>query len=182
MRSFLLRHIGCYSAILVISQVSLSPALAGSLSGTVNVSLNVSAACAVNGGTATTGSLGQLGDITFTAQPGIFGDVDAVLVPSAGVEGISVLCSPGLAPALTIGSGANDTDNLRHMASGEHAVAYRLFTDAARTNEIAIGQQISLGTATSTAFTQPIYARTNSGGRVLAAGTYVDTVQVTLSW
>ena len=32
------------------------------------------------------------------------------------------------------------------------------------------------------AITVPIYARVNSGGLVLPAGAYTDTVQVTLSW
>jgi spore coat protein U-like protein len=159
-----------------------SPAYAGSTSGTIAVSLNVSAACAVNGGSITSGALGQIGSIAFADQPGIFGNVDAAMVPTAGSGGLSVLCSPGLTPAVTIGSGAHDNGSLRQLASGSNNVPYRLYSDAGRTSEISIGQQISLGTATTTAFTLPIYARVNSGGNVLAAGAYAETVQVTLSW
>ncbi|MGD9715402.1 MAG: spore coat U domain-containing protein [Thermomicrobiales bacterium] len=158
------------------------PANAGSSNGTIAVSLTISDACAVNGGSITSGSLGQIGAISFANQPGIFGDVDAAMIATGGGGAISVLCSPGLTPQLTIGTGDNDSNNLRHLASGSNEVAYRLYSDSGRTNEITIGQQLSLGTATTTAFEVPIYARVNSEGAVLPGGSYTDTVQVTLAW
>ena len=159
-----------------------TPAFAGSVGGTIAVALTVTDACAVNGGSITSGALGQIGAISFAAQPGIFGNVDAAMVATGGGGGLAILCSPGLTPALTVGAGANDSSNVRHLASGANQVAYRLYSDSGRTNEITIGQQISLGTATTTAFAVPIYARVNSGGAVLPGGSYTDTVQVTLSW
>ena len=163
--------------------VAVSPARAGSSNGTIGVALNVSSACAVNGGSQTSGSLGQIGSIAFADQPGTFGNVDATMVASGGAgNAISVLCSPGLTPSLTIGSGAHDANSTHYLASGGNQVAYHLYSDSSRNNEITIGQAISLGTASTTALTQPIYARVNSGGQVLAAGAYTDTVQVTLSW
>ena len=161
---------------------SAAPALAGSTTGTIGVSLNISAACAVNGGTLTSGSLGQVGSIAFTDQPGVFGDVAGTMIASGGGGGLAILCSPGLTPALTVGAGAHDSGSLHHMAFGSNEVAYHLYSDSARTNELTIGQSISLGTATTTAFSLPIYAKVNSGGLALPAGAYVDTVQVTLSW
>lgn len=157
-------------------------AFAGSSTGTIRVSLNVSAACAVNGGSQTSGSLGQIGTIAFADQSGVIGTVDATLVPNAGSGGLSVLCSPGLSPSLTVGAGANDSGGVRHLESGGSTVAYRLYSDAGRNNEIVIGQQISLGTTTTSAITVPIYGRIAGGGVALPAGAYVDTVQVTLAW
>lgn len=165
----------------VLALAIAAPASAGSSSGTIGVSLNISAACAVNGGSATA-NMGQVGSITFPAQSGVFGNVDAALVPSAGSGGISVLCTPGLQPAMTIGAGAHDSGGVRHMASGSDTVAYRLYSDSGRTSEIIVGQQISLGTATTSAIDLPIYGRVSGGGVALAAGSYTDTVQVTLSW
>jgi spore coat protein U-like protein len=166
----------------LVGGVAFSPARAGSSNGTIGVALNVSAACAVNGGSQTSGSLGQLGSIQFPDQPGTFGNVDATMVASSGGNAISVLCSPGLTPSMTIGSGAHDANSTHYLASGSNQVAYHLYSDSSRNSEITIGQAISLGTASTTALTQPIYARVNSGGQVLAAGAYTDTVQVTLSW
>lgn len=181
MRAFSQRFVTALSA-LAATAVIATPAHAGTSSGTIGVSLNVSAACAVNGGTATSGSLGQLGAIAFADQPGVFGSVDGTMVATGGGSSLSILCSPGLTPAMTIGSGSHDSSSVRHLANGGAEVAYQLFSDPGRTSELAIGQQVNLGTATSTALTLPLYARVNGGGTALPAGAYTDTVQVTLSW
>lgn len=157
-----------------------APALAQTSTGTIGVTLNVTNACVINGAATVQSNAGQMGTIAFPDQPGIFGNVDGELVGSMGQ--LQVQCSPGVAPALTIGAGANEAGGRRYMASSGRTVAYRLFSDAQRSTEIGIGQQISLGTATSTAMRVPIYARVTSGGAVLAAGSYADTVQVTLTW
>jgi spore coat protein U-like protein len=157
-----------------------APAYADSSSGTIGLLLNVTNACVVNGATSVQSNLGSLGSIRFPDQPGIFGNVDGQLVGTLGA--LQVQCSPNATPVLTVGAGANEAAGARHMASNGTTVAYRLFSDAGRTTEITIGQQLQLGTATTAAITVPIYARVNSGGLVLPAGAYTDTVQVTLSW
>jgi spore coat protein U-like protein len=181
MSQVLFRSVRLLAAACVAASVATS-AMAGSVNGTIAISLNVSDACAVNGGSTTSGSLGQLGAIAFADQPGIFGNVDATMVATGGAGGIAVLCSPGLTPTMTIGSGAHDASSTRYLQSGSNKVAYHLYSDSGRTSEITIGQQLSLGTATTTPFSLPIYARVNSGGAVLPGGSYTDTVQVTLSW
>jgi spore coat protein U-like protein len=158
-----------------------SPTLAAnSSSGTIAVALNVTNACIVNGASAYQANLGSLGTIQFPDQPGIFGNVDGELVSALGT--LQVQCSPNVTPMLTLGSGAHDAAGKRYMASSGNSVTYRLFSDSARTNEVTIGGQIALGTTSTTPISVPIYARVNSGGQVLPAGTYTDTVQVTLTW
>lgn len=157
-----------------------TPAAAGTSSGTISVALNITSACVVNGGTSLQPNVGVVGTIQFPDQPGIFASADGQLVGSLGT--LQVLCSPGVTPALTIGAGANDAAGKRYLASNGNTVAYRLFSDSGRTNEITIGQQLSLGTATTATISVPIFARVSSGGAVLAAGAYADTVQVVLSW
>ena len=169
-----------------IATAALGPAPAhaggGSSTGTIGVTLNVTAACAVNGASSVASSLGQVGSIAFADQPGIFGNTDASMVATGGGNGISVLCSPGLTPTLTVGAGNNDASGLHYLNSNGNKVAYHLYSDSGRTNEVGIGQSLSLGTATSTAFNVPIYGRVSSNGQVVAAGSYTDTVQVTLAW
>jgi spore coat protein U-like protein len=174
----LLRSAG--AAIGVAGLAAATPAMAGNTTGTIGVTLNVTNACVINGATSVQSNAGSMGSIAFPDQPGIFGNVDGELVGSLGQ--LQVQCSPGVAPALTIGSGANDAGGRRYMAANGRTVAYRLFSDAQRTSEIGIGQQIALATASSTPISVPIYARVTSGGTVLAAGSYADTVQVTLTW
>jgi spore coat protein U-like protein len=177
------RTSGALLAIVSAALLGSAPAeAAGSSTGTIGVSLNVTAACAVNGATAIAANLGQVGSIAFADQPGLFGNTDASLVATGGGAGLSVLCSPGSTPTFTVGSGLNDASGTHYMAAGSNKIAYHLYSDSGRTNEIGIGQAISLGTATSTAFNVPIYGRVNSNGQVVAAGAYTDTVQVTLAW
>ena len=170
------------AAMALLLSLAALPAQAGSSTGTIGVSMNVSAACLVNGGSQSSGSLGQLGSIAFPDQSGVVGTVDASLVPSAGSGGISVLCTPGLTPSLTVGAGAHDSGAVRNLASNSNTVAYRLYSDAGRSSEITIGHAISLGTATSSAINVPIFGRITGGGASLTAGSYTDTVQVTLAW
>jgi spore coat protein U-like protein len=180
-----LRAAGALIATLAAGAFASAPAQAvgnGSASGTIAVSLNVTAACVVNGGTALATNLGQVGSIAFADQPGIFGNTDASMVATTGGNGISVLCSPGLSPTFSIGAGLNDATGLHYLASAGNKVAYHLYSDSGRTNEIGINQSVSLPTTTTTAYNLPIYGRVSSNGAVLAAGAYTDTVQVTLAW
>jgi spore coat protein U-like protein len=161
--------------------VAATPAFAGSATGTLDVELNVTNACVVNGATAVSSSFGSAGKMLFADQPGLFDNVDAQALTTGG-NTIGVTCSPGAVPSLTVGSGAHDSSGTRRLVSGANSVAYHLFSDAARTNELAIGQAINLGTATSSQINVPIFGGVNSGGVILAAGKYTDTVQLTLSW
>lgn len=169
------------AAVVAIAGIAAAtPAYASQSVGTIDLELNVTNACVVNGATSVQSNVGSTGKILFADQPGTFTSVDGQLVGSVGA--LSVQCSPGASPTLTVGSGANDSNGSRYLASGASTVAYRLFTDSGRTNEIAIGQQLALGTATSSAISVPIYARAVNNGTMLPAGKYTDTVQVTLSW
>ena len=163
-----------------ISTVLATPAFADSASGTIGVALTVTNACVVNGATQVQTNIGGMGDINFADQPGIFGNVDGQLVGSLGA--LQIQCSPGVTPQLTIGSGGNDSAGKRRMAANGNMLEYRLFSDTQRLSELVIGSRIALGTATTTPFTVPIYARVTSGGAVIAAGRYTDSVQVTLTW
>jgi spore coat protein U-like protein len=179
------RASGALLATIAAGAIATAPAHAAgvnSATGTIGVSLNVSAACAVNGATSVSASLGQVGTIAFADQPGLFGNTDASMVANGGGSGISVLCSPGSTPTLTVGAGNNDASGVHYMASGANKIAYHLYSDSGRTTEIGVNQAIALGTATSTAFNVPIYGRVSSNGQVVAAGAYADTVQVTLAW
>jgi spore coat protein U-like protein len=152
-------------------------------SGTIGVTLTVSAACAVNGATSIPASLGDLGTITFPAQPGLFGNIDGTLLAPSGSSGFTVLCSPGLSPTLTIDGGQHGAGGVRNLLGGSVQLPYRLYSSAGTTNEILVNQSVSLGlTSAGTPITLLIHATTNSGGAVLAAGAYTDSLQATLAW
>jgi spore coat protein U-like protein len=176
------RLAGVFLAAVSASFLASAPAQAGSANGTIAVALNVTSACVVNGATAYSGSLGQVGKIQFADQPGLFGNTDAAAVATGGSSAITVQCSPGSSPTMVVGAGLNDTGGVHYMSSGTGTVGYHLYSDNARTNEIAIGQTLSLSGAAGAALSVPIYARTTSNGSLVAAGTYTDAVQVTLNF
>ena len=157
-----------------------APAQAGQSTGTIDMELNVTNACVVNGAVAVQADLGATGKILFADQPGTFTSVDGQFVGSMG--NLSVQCSPGSTPVLTIGAGTHDQSGTRRLASGASLIAYRLFTDLARSDEITIGRQITLTGAAGSTVSVPIFARATNNGTLLTAGKYTDTVQMLLSW
>lgn len=168
------------SAVLAVLMSMALQAQAQSATGTIGVRLKITNACVVNDATALQADLGNTGDIAFADQPGTFTSIDGELVGALGA--LAVRCSPGATPALTIGAGANDEAGVRRMISGTAAVPYRLYTNAARNDEIGIGRSLTMGTADTSAIVVPIYARATNGAGILPAGQYTDTVQITLSW
>jgi spore coat protein U-like protein len=157
-----------------------SPALAQNSTGTIGVELTVTNACVVNDAAQSQSDLGRVGDILFDDQPGTFETTDSELVGTLGA--LSIRCSPGASPTLTVGPGSNDNAGVRRMASGGAVIPYRLYTNAARQDEITIGRQIALGEASASPIVVPIYARATNPGGIARAGRYTDTVQVTLAW
>lgn len=160
--------------------VAAAPAAAQTATGSIAVELTVTNACVVNDATQVSSTLNNVGTIQFGSQPGTFQSVDGELVGSAGA--LSIRCSPNATPTLTIGAGANDNAGVRRLTSGSSVIPYRLYTNTGRDNEITIGRQIALGSATSAPIVVPIYARATNPGGIAQAGRYADTVQVTLAW
>jgi spore coat protein U-like protein len=173
------RHAAILASIAAIGFAA--PAQAGQSTGTIDMELNVTNACLVNGATAVQSDVGSAGKVLFAEQPGSFVSVDGQLLATGGGN-ISVQCSPSSTPVLTIGAGAHDSNGTRHLAAGSSQVTYRLFTDSSRTDEITIGKQIALGGAAGATASVPIFARATNNGTLLPAGKYTDTVQVLLTW
>ncbi|GGB28477.1 hypothetical protein GCM10011380_17620 [Sphingomonas metalli] len=173
--------LGALATVLGAAVLGATPAAAaGSTAGTIGLSLTITNACVINGAAQVQSNTGSMGDIAFPSQPGVFGTVDGQLVGSLGT--LQVQCSPGVTPQLTFGAGANDAAGKRRLAYNGTTIDYRLFSDPQRTSELGIGSSLSLGTAASAPISVPIYARATGAGSVLAAGSYTDTVQVTLTW
>ncbi len=177
-KKFSCRGISCTVALGAV--LVASPVLAQNSTGTIAVELTVTNACVVNDATQFQSDLGRVGDIVFENQPGTFDTADSELVGTLGA--LSIRCSPGASPTLTVGPGSNDDAGVRRMASGGAVIPYRLYTNAARQDEITIGRQIALGEASASPIVVPIYARATNPGGIARAGRYTDTVQITLAW
>lgn len=144
--------------------IASTPALAGTATGTVEVSLNVSSACAV------------------TAQPLDFGTTNSFSANIDTSSATTVKCTPGAGYTVLVSNGSNAVGTQRKLKSTTSAstVNYDLYSDASRST---VWTPTAGVTGTGTGLDQPmtIYGRVPTQAAV-AAGDYKDTVTVTVNY
>jgi spore coat protein U-like protein len=151
--------------------LSSQPGLAATDTDDLGVSITITASCAID----------SVDEIDFGTETYLTDDVD-----EAGA--INVQCSNQQAYTITLGagggSGASDTTtNGRKMTSGSNAISYGLYTDASRTTTWTNGSAGKVtGTGNGTVQSIPVYGRVPGVTTAPAAGTYSDTVAVTITY
>lgn len=159
-----------------------SQAPAATVTGTINSTLTLIAACQVNGSSGTSGL--NFGSLNFGTQDALFGTANAQVLGGSG-GALSVLCSAGTVPVIRVRAGAHDgqsTGGTRALADGAgNFVPYDFYTDAGRTQLLAIDGTITLPTSTGVAQTVNLYGQAR-GKAGLPAGVYTDTVAVELTF
>ncbi|MGE0180023.1 MAG: spore coat U domain-containing protein [Sphingomonas sp.] len=117
-----------------------------------------------------------------------FGNVN--VIGGSNVDGsgsLSVTCTSGTAwsAAADVGAGSGASFTNRRMSSGGNTLNYNLYTTAARTtvwgNGTASTGTLS-GTGTGSAQSVTVYGRVGSGQSGVPAGSYADTVSVTVTY
>jgi spore coat protein U-like protein len=150
--------------IAAVAAVVSAPALAGTATGTVQVSLNVSSSCSV------------------TAQPLDFGTTNTFATAIDTSSATTVKCTP-LAPySVFVSYGANANGTQRQLLSTTSAavVKYDIYSDASRTTAWTptVG---TTGVGDGTEKASTLYGRVPVQTAV-AAGDYKDTVTVTVNY
>ncbi|HEY0113982.1 MAG TPA: spore coat U domain-containing protein [Allosphingosinicella sp.] len=147
-----------------------APAHAGNASSSLSVNATVTANCTVSTSAVAFGSVNTLDG----------GNVDAT-------GGITVTCTNGTGWSASAGAGAGSGASMatRKMVSGSNLLSYTLFTDASRTAVWGDGtgstsQITSTGTGSGQSLT--IYGRVFAGQASVPAGSYADTVSVTVTY
>ncbi|MEG3133389.1 spore coat protein U domain-containing protein [Rouxiella sp. T17] len=177
------KHIAL-SALLAAATFSLSSGAfaAGTLTGQIGVQLTISAGCTVGNGSVTAG-VNQWGNINFGNYSDLTNVVNGTLIGANGTSAVTVTCSTGLTPTLSLNAGNNGGTGVRAMtAGGATTIPYRLYSNTARTTEIGINTPIALAIG---AQDFPIYARVLPADQTTtapAAATYNDTVVATIAW
>jgi spore coat protein U-like protein len=147
-----------------------TPALAGTANSNLSVNATVTANCTVS-----TTALN-------------FGSIDTLSASAVdGTGGVSVTCTngSGWTASADAGSGSGATLASRRMTSGGNVLNYSLFTNAGRTTVWGdgtggTGTVGNTGTGSAQSFT--VYGRIPGGQSSAAAGTYADTVSITISY
>ncbi len=143
---------------------------AASTSGTLNVSATVTANC------------------TISTSALAFGNVNTISGSNVdGAGAIIVTCTNGTAwtAAAGVGSGSGASFSARNMTGGANLLSYNLFTDGARTSVWGDGTGSTAAlasTGTGAAQNIPVYGRIASGQTAVPAGSYADTVSVTVTY
>ena len=162
-----------FSAMLFAVSASLaaSPAMAqGTAGSTVSVSAKVTANC-----TASTTAVA-------------FGDINTLNSANTDATGsLSVTCTSGTAwsASAAAGSGADATVAARKLTSGSNSLSYALYTNAERSTLWGDGTASTApitGRGTGQAQPNVIYARVPGGQTSAPAGSYSDTVAITVTY
>ncbi|KAF1032197.1 MAG: hypothetical protein GAK37_00547 [Pseudomonas sp.] len=165
---------------------SLAPLLmlAGSaeavMTGSIEARLVIMASCEVSsGGTPTVGNIGQL---NFGSQgPTWTRPLNANVEGSGG--SLQVACNtPASGFTVSIDGGVNGDGTTRRLSNGRQTIAYHLSTDAAGTDTYRIGQQRNFAIDNGEQTPIPVYGVVVANTSALPAGTYRDTLTVTLDW
>lgn len=116
--------------------------------------------------------LGRVAGVAETSAEG-------VLLSAAGA-GVSIECTPGVSASLFADQGDHPAGGERHLkrAGGEETIRYRLYADGER---VAWSNAAAPLAFTGGRRTVPIRAIAMLAAPA-AAGTYTDTVRVTLTW
>lgn len=161
----------CATAAAAAFAVAAVPASAASTTSSLTVDATVTANCSV----------------TTTAVS--FGSVNVLSGTNADAPGgLSVTCTNGTAWSASADAGVGTGASLatRKMASGANLLNYALYTDSARTTvwgDAATTATVKFsGTGTGAAQASTIYGRIASGQTSVPAGSYADTVTVTVTY
>lgn len=155
------------------------------LTGQIGVQLVIGAGCTVENGNTSSGT-NNWGNLDFGTHPNLTSIIDGSVGNTSGTNTVTITCSTGLSPTLSLNGGLHGSGNTRNVSSNDGTVLipYRLYSDSTRTNTINVNTPITL-TPIGTPQNIPIYGRvipTDQTNTAPAAGTYVDTVVATLAW
>ncbi|WP_410012996.1 spore coat U domain-containing protein [Sodalis sp. C49] len=139
------------------------------------ISASVVSGCQIQGG-------GVLGTLDFGTLSGIdTRAANAALVQSAS---FAIACTPGTTLTMNLGGG-NHFTTTRHLQrlNNTDLIAYRLFTSASLSpaSEIPVNQDIAISHGDGDHIQLPVYGQLQLDG-FHPAGTYTDSITVTLSW
>lgn len=155
---------------------------ATTVTGVINATLTLTTSCLVNGATGTSGL--DFGTLSFGTATSLFTEADGQVLGSGG-GALTIQCSAGTSPVITVGAGAHDglsTGGTRALSdSNGHFVPYDLYSDTGHSTLVAINGTIAPGLSTGVAQTINLYGKA-VGKTGLPAGSYTDVINVSLTF
>ncbi|MFT3762903.1 MAG: spore coat protein U domain-containing protein [Pseudoxanthomonas sp.] len=164
----------------LVAAIAAMPAFAATSTGSLTVKATVVSSCAVNTNTAgtVTNAVLDFGNIT-TANLG--SSIDADTTGSGGTS-LTVLCSNGTNYTYYANYGSNASGNQRRMANGTEMIAYDLYSNQARSTAFPTSGSTASATGNGSVQSYTIYGRIPALSSLPTAGTYTDTVTLTVEY
>jgi len=154
------------------------------VTGQVDVKLNVSTGCTVEGSTVA-GSINQFGTLDFGKTSGNWDNIlTAQVAASATGSHLNVKCDSTTPVNFTVAiDGGQRADRSLKHTTGTDLVSYNVYRDAARTTAYAINTPQSFSAASGVSEQVPIFgAIAANSGTAKAQGDYQDTLLVTVNF
>ena len=170
-----------YLSAVVAGVFSLNAANAATATGTLTVRATVTNSCVLN--TSATGTTTNA-VLDFGTLSSLAGNVDADTTTTGGTS-IKVLCNNTVPWTLSFEGGQNVLSTQRRMIGGATSneyIPYNLFSDTGRATAIGIATTAYSGTGTGNVQTVNVYGRIPAGTTLPSAGSYVDSVTVTVTY
>jgi len=171
-----------YALLMLLSLLISAEVRAVTTSTTFTVSATLTNGCVF--GSSLSSPTTNLGTINFGTMTTIASNVDTV--STAGAGSVVVTCTPGATVTIAMDygiHGGNATRRFMQNSSNSDTLGYQLFRDANRSQVWGNGAlAMSIPSFPSTTQTYPVYARLYAVTTLPSAGTYTDTVTVTLTY
>lgn len=161
---------GAFAPGILLCALAAAPTSAATVSGSLPVSATVSANC-----TLSTSALG-------------FGNVNTISGANVdGTGGLSIVCTNGTAWSASagVGAGTGASFTARRMSAGANLLNYNLYTSAAYSSVWGDGTASTAtigGTGNGATQSVTVYGRVASGQILVPAGSYADTVAITVTY
>ncbi|WP_295956859.1 spore coat protein U domain-containing protein [Rhodoferax sp.] len=187
-------HLAVAAFALGLGMASVGAQAAGSLAGQLNVQMVLQSSCYITGAPGAGATGVNFGALDFGAQPGTF---TGVLIASAsggagGAGATQITCSPDITAISVSVNGGNNAGQGGSVGAGSRAMKlstsylpYEVYSDVALTTAYPVNVS-SLGVVlpgTGAPVALPVFGRINkTSSSAMTSGTYVDVLQVTLTW
>ncbi|WP_366519499.1 Csu type fimbrial protein [Serratia nevei] len=159
-----------------------TPAVDGTIQGTVGVTITIGAGCVVTGGNSS-GITNNFGSISFGTYSSLANVITASATGSGGTGTLGLNCTTGTNYTVALDNGLNASGSQRRMASSVPAyISYNLYQDSANSIPWNNTTGVLTGTGTGSAVPLVVYGLVPAAGTTPAAGVYSDTVTMTVTW
>ncbi|EML1065888.1 spore coat protein U domain-containing protein [Acinetobacter nosocomialis] len=170
-----------YLSAIAVGLFSLNAANAATATGTLTVKATVTNSCVLN--TSATGTTTNA-VLDFGTLSSLATNEDADTTTTGGTS-IKVLCNNTVPWTLSFDGGKNAQTTQRRMIGGATSneyIPYNLFSDTGRATAIGIATTAYSGTGSGVVQTVNVYGRIPAGSALPSAGSYVDTVTITVTY